>query len=435
MSVSFAKNGGTTSTDQKPGINVPKTNKTSSQIEDILIRARVEMLMKAPFFGNLATRLRLVDATEWCPTAATDGKYFYYNRDFTAALQEDEVIWLMGHEIMHCVYDHMDPDRRGSRIPMLWNISNDHVINLELEQAKLGRRIRKEIIEVCYDTKFAEKTSEEIYDEIFKDLQKQGRIKYVEMDMHLDRQPGDDPGASSDGSEEGKTGPAKMTQEEKEQAQQDFQNAVVQSAKAAGGAGNLPGGVRRMLDKLLNPQLDWRELLAMQIQSTVRSDYTWMRPSRKGMDSGIYLPSMDREQTIDIAVCIDTSGSISGEMLRDFLSEIHGIMSQYTDFTLKLWCFDTAVHNPVTFTAENVNDLMEYEIQGFGGTEFMVNWDFMKAEGFQPKKLVMFTDGYPFGSWGDESYCDTLFIVHGGRSNAVPEAPFGLTVPYTSLES
>ena len=60
----------------------------------------------------------------------------------------------------------------------------------------------------------------------------------------------------------------------------------------------------------------------------------------------------------------------------------------------------------------------------------------MKEEGIVPKKLVMFTDGYPWDSWGDESYCDALFIVHGGGyGGRSPEAPFGITVPYTREQS
>ena len=60
--------------------DIPETKLTSVEIEDKLIKARIEMLISAPFFGNLATRLRFKDATEWCPTLATDGRYFYYNR-------------------------------------------------------------------------------------------------------------------------------------------------------------------------------------------------------------------------------------------------------------------------------------------------------------------------------------------------------------------
>jgi predicted metal-dependent peptidase len=78
-----------------------------------------------------------------------------------------------------------------------------------------------------------------------------------------------------------------------------------------------------------------------------------------------------------------------------------------------------------------MGDFMEYELAGGGGTEFDCCFDYMKEEGIQPKKFVMFTDGYPWGSWGDETYCDTLFIVHGGGyGGKTPESPFGITVPY-----
>src|SRR6056300_899582 len=108
----------------KTRIEIPETTLTHEEITDRIIKARIEMLMSAPFFGNLATRLILKDATEWCPTAATDGKYFYYNRDFISFLSDEELVFLVGHEVLHCVYDHMDASRRGDRNPVLWNIAN-----------------------------------------------------------------------------------------------------------------------------------------------------------------------------------------------------------------------------------------------------------------------------------------------------------------------
>ena len=110
----------------------------------------------------------------------------------------------------------------------------------------------------------------------------------------------------------------------------------------------------------------------------------------------------------------------------DILSETKGVMDQYTDFKIHLFCFDTEVHNPQEFTSYNMDEFMEYECQGGGGTEFDCVFDYMKENGIQPKKLVMFTDGYPWGSWVDETYCDTLFIVHGsGYGGQSPVAPFG----------
>ena len=421
----------------KPITEIPETTLTNQEIEDRLIKARIEMLMSAPFFGNLATRLKLKDATEWCPTAATDGKYFYYNRNFVAALSDGEVVFLMGHEILHCVYDHFDIDRRGDRDPRLWNIANDYVINADLIDANIGEQIK--LVEICFDWKYRGQVSEEIYDDLFKQAEEEGRVINVEpLDIHLDRTEGDDEGAGEnegEGNTEGESGPAKYTADEKEKIQNEFQNAVMQSAKAAG-AGNLPGGVKKMLDKLLNPQLDWRELLAMQIQSVIRSDYTMLNPSRKGLNEGFYLPGMDRETTIDIVAALDMSGSIFDDMALDFLSEFKGIMDQYTDFNIHLVCFDTEVHNPQVFTQNNMEEFMNYELAGGGGTDFDCVYNWMKEEGIQPKKLVMFTDGYPWDSWGDESYCDALFIVHGGGyGGRSPEAPFGITVPYTREQS
>lgn len=423
---------------QKTRVEIPETNKSDVEVEDMLIKARVDMLVDAPFFGNLATRLVLKDATKWCPTLATDGKYFYYNKHFVAAMNEKERVFGFGHEILHCVYDHFDVNRRGDRNPMLWNIANDYVINADLIDANIGEQIR--LVDICFDWKYRGKVSEEIYDELFKEMEEQGRIQYVDtFDVHLDREDGDDEGADGmdkpgEGNNDGTDGPIKYTDEEKEQIKQEFQNATMQSAKAAG-AGNLPGGVRKMLDKLLNPQLDWRQLLAMQIQSVIRSDYNWMTPSRKGADEGYYLPGMDRETTIDIALALDMSGSIYDDMALDFLSEVKGIMDQYTDFRIHLFCFDTAVHNPQTFDQSNMDEFMNYELAGGGGTDFDCCFDYMKEQGIQPKKFVMFTDGYPWNSWGDESYCDTLFIVHGGGYGEPPVAPFGITVPYSRKES
>jgi predicted metal-dependent peptidase len=434
MQVSYATDDTTEAA--KPSINVPDTDLTSNEVKDLLIKARVDMLMNAPFFGALATRLTLVDATEWCPTAATDGRRFYFNRHFTAALTEEECIWLMGHEILHCVYDHMDPNRRGSRIHQLWNVANDYVINLELEHARLGKRIRKEIIEVCFDYKYDKLGSEEVYDMLYEEADDAGRIQKVSFDMHMEHEEGDDEGAgagaeaNADGDGDGKSGPVPMTAEEKEKVKQEFKSATIQAAKGQS-AGNLPAGVKRMIDQLLNPQLDWRTLLAMQIQSVIKSDYTFARASRKGMDAGFWLPAMDYETSIDVAIALDMSGSIQDSMARDFLSEVKGIMDQYTGFKIHLFCFDTEVHCPAVFTDMDMDEFMDYELGGGGGTDFDCCFDYMKEEGIQPKKFIMFTDGYPWNSWGDESYCDTLFVVHGEHGDRSPIAPFGITVPYT----
>lgn len=401
---------------------IPETKKTATQIEDQLIRARVNLLITSPFFGNMATRLILRDATDWCPTAATDGRYFYFNRNFVAALNEGETMFLMGHEVLHNVYDHLNPERRGDRDARLWNIANDRVINLELVECNIGERIT--LVDICFDPRDQKKTSEEIYDEILEEAEGSGRVRQVSFDMHLD-------GDQGEGGGEGEPGPVQYTDSEREEIRQEIQNAMIQAAKEAASAGNLPSGVKRMVDKLLNPVIDWRELVPQRVQSILKSNYTWIRPSRKSQNSDFYMPALTNDETIDVAVVIDASGSMTPPMLQEIMSEIQGIMQQYTDYTVNVWSFDTQVYNHKVFTMDNGEDITEYELQGGGGTDFMTNWEYMKEHGIVPKLLVMFTDGYPWGSWGEENYCDTIFIIQGNHQGTdMPTAPFGITLPY-----
>jgi len=130
-----------------------------------------------------------------------------------------------------------------------------------------------------------------------------------------------------------------------------------------------------MIKELTEPKMNWRELLRQQIQSTIRNDYTFSRPSRKGWHSGAILPGMNYMDTIDIAIALDMSGSIGDDQAKDFLGEIKGIMDQFKDYKIKLWCFDTEVYNEQDFSADGGDDLLDYEIFGGGGTNFDTNWE------------------------------------------------------------
>jgi predicted metal-dependent peptidase len=184
-----------------------------------------------------------------------------------------------------------------------------------------------------------------------------------------------------------------------------------------------------MIKDLTEPKMNWRELIRQQIQSTIKSDFTFSRPSRKGWHTGAILPGMDFQDTIDLCICIDMSGSIGNSQAADFLGEIQGIMDEFKDYKIKLWCFDTRVYNEQDFSADNGESLYDYEILGGGGTDFMVNWTYMKDNDIQPKKFIMFTDGYAWDSWGDEDYCETVFVIHSHHDKNL-QAPFGVTAHY-----
>jgi predicted metal-dependent peptidase len=392
-------------------------------IIDKLTTARVGLLLKAPFFGNMATRMQLIQADEWCPTAATNGRNFYYNTKFVQKLSVKKLEFLFGHEICHCVFDHFG--RVGSRDRQLSNIAQDYAVNQILVDERIGEKITE--VKICYDAKYRGMAWEEIYDELYEKAEKISMPDLLKqlgdlLDEHINE---DGSGPGKEG-KDGKGGMPGMTKEEAQQIRDEIKEAMIQSAAAAG-AGKTPAGIQRLIKDMTEPKISWRDLVRQEIQSIIRNDYTFSRPSRKGQMSGAILPGMKEATTIDVGICIDMSGSIGEEDATVFLSEVKGIMDQYEDFKINLWCFDTAIYNHKEISQDNSHDLEEYEPQGGGGTDFEVNWDFMKDNGIAPKKFIMFTDGYPCGSWGDEDYCDTIFIVKGNTS---AEAPFGQTVIY-----
>ena len=410
----------------------PNPNLTTEELEtmrvevlDRIVIARVGLLLRHPFFGNMATRLKIQAADEWCPTAAVDGRTLYFNTQFFNAMNNKEFEFVIAHEILHCVFDHLG--RRDQRNPKLYNIAADYIVNNLLVRDRIGAKPK--VVNCYQDFKYDKWTSEEVYEDLFKQAEKNGQ-DYLDqlgemLDEHLDLE-GD--GSDDGDNKDGKSGRPRYSKAELDQIKDEIKEAMLSAAQAAG-AGNTPGEIARMIKDLTEPKMNWRELLRQQIQSTVRNDYTFSRPSRKGQMTGAILPGMNFDETIDICIALDMSGSIGDEQARDFLSEIKGIMDEYKDYNIKLWCFDTKVYNEQDFSADGGDDLMDYEIKGGGGTDFDANWTYMKEEGIEPKKFIMFTDGYPWSSWGDENYCDTIFIVHS-HPNKNLEAPFGMTAHY-----
>ena len=410
-------------TNSEKGKVVTVTNPaTDAAVRDKLITARIALLLKAPFFGNLATRLKLVNADEWLPTAATDGRNLYYNSEFFSKMPQKQIEFIVGHEVLHLVYDHMG--RNGDRDRRLFNCAADYCVNQDLLDQRIGERPKVGL----FEPKFKGWSAEEVYDYLYENAEKINIDDLVKqlIDEHLDGEEGEGEG-ETDTDGKGKSGrPSPMSAEEKKQLRDEIREAVLAAAEAAG-AGNLPAGVKRMINALTNPQMNWREIIQQNIQSLVKNDFTWMRASRRSWHMDAVMPGLNFAETIDVCISIDASGSMSEGMLRDILSEVKGIMQSFDDFKLQVWSFDTEVYNHTVFTPENIDEIDYWDCEGGGGTMFEANWEFMRENEIEPKFFIMFTDGYPGGGWGDENYCDTLFVIHGTKSI---EAPFGQTAYY-----
>ena len=401
----------------------PTDPKLDREVREILVTARVGMLLRASFFGNLATRLKLINADEWCATAATDGRNFYYNTRFIKMLRPKEVEFLFGHEVLHVVYDHFG--RRGERHPMLSNVAADYCVNADLKKHRVGEFITS--VPCLYEAKYEGMSYEEVYDDLYKNAEKIDINELIQklLDDHMEDE--DDSDSDSKGPDgNGRVKRPRLTDEEKAAIRDEIKEAMLSAAQTCD-AGNIPAGVKRIIQDLTEPKMNWRELIRQQIESTVKSDFTWLRTSRKGWDMDAVMPGMKTQEAIDICVMIDMSGSISDSQGRDFVSEVKGIMETFEDYRIHIGCFDTEVYNMQVFTADNLEDISEYRLDGGGGTDFDCFFDYFKKEDIEPKKLVVFTDGYPGGSWGDPNYCDTVWVIHGDKN---PDPPFGVWALY-----
>ena len=400
----------------------PTDKKIDHDARERLVTARIGLLLRHSFFGNLATRMQLINADLWCSTAATDGLKFYYNSRFIMMLKPKEVEFLVGHEVLHVVYDHMG--RRNNRDPEIWNIADDYAVNADLKRHKVGEFIKT--VPCLYEQKYDGKAAEEIYDDLMKNVQKISIEDLVDqmIDDHMD---GDGEGDSEgNGDSEGKGKRPTMSPEERERVRQEVKQAIINAASSAE-AGSLPLGVERLIKQHTNPIMPWRELIQTNLTSAIRTDYSWMRPSRRGWHMDAIMPGMNPGEEIDVVVAIDMSGSISNKQAQQFLGEIGGMMNSFDGYKVHVFCFDTETYNPKDFSSENMDLIDEYEPMGGGGTDFDCIFTYLKDIGNVPKRLIVFTDGYPCGSWGDSDYCDTTWVIHGDKN---PNPPFGTYAIY-----
>jgi predicted metal-dependent peptidase len=402
--------------------NTPATQAEINQAIESIVTARIGLIMNQPFWGSIATRLQLVNAEEWCPTAATEGRHLYFNPKFVNMLKPKEVVFLVGHELLHAVYDHVGEfTRLNGRDAKLWNIAADYSVNQDLVEYRIGERIVT--VPCLYDKKYHGMVVEEIYDDLMKNATKISIDQLAEMmlDEHLDGS-GDDTGEGEDGS-----GRPKLTPEEMQQIKDEMKESILSAAQAVG-VGNVPAGIRRMIKELTEPEMDWRQILQQQIESQVKNDFTYMRPSRKGWNCDAVLPSMNHEPAVECTVALDLSGSIGEVEMKDFMSELMGICQQHQSYKITLLTWGTKCYYSGTFTEDDGDDaIINAELKGGGGTSPACIWKWCEENDHDPKQLVIITDGF-VDSWANQ-YADrypTLWLVH--KSDAV--ATHGMTVKF-----
>jgi len=418
-----------------------------------MLQSRTRVLCKNGFLGVLLTHMRMV-VDEHLPTAATDGTYIYFGKDFLENLNDRELDFVMMHEIMHVVLRHLE--RTGNRNHYLFNIASDIVINSTILESAGGDERAIHLgkygtaMHLAPDGKEGAKyTAEEVYEQLKQELEKQ------------EKKQGGQSGSGGQNSQDGSTeqDDCKSGEEDSgaEQSQDGVKNAekvkpsrwhkggcsdqsfdehdrwkkgepdpfekdvwqkrIMDAAEAASrrGWGSLPAGVERSLDALKNPQTDWRTLLQAFIQEDI-TDYSFSPPDRRYDGGDFFMPDFnEKEETVrNILFMIDTSGSMSKAMLTAAYSEVKGAIDQFGG-VLKgyLGFFDAAVADPKPFSDEE--DFKVITPVGGGGTSFEIIFDYIEEKMSEelPACIIILTDGYaPFPEEERAQGIPVLWIIN-----------------------
>jgi predicted metal-dependent peptidase len=339
--------------------------------EDWLRLQVTKLGTRQPFFGILATYLRLEAATD-VPIAATDGNRILYNPDHFERLRaqsaegSEHAQFIIAHEVLHPALRHLW--RRGEREHLPWNAACDFVINPLLLDA--GFKMPPGLLS---DDRFRGMTEEQIYDILMRE-----RIAIPANIADL-IEGGTGKSPSNDG-QNGKTGdPAGIWRER-----------AITAAAAAKMRGKLPAGIDRLVDAMTQPPLPWRVVLAEFIQP-YSHDLTWRRPERRLISRGIYLPTPDGEQIDRLVIAVDTSGSISNEEMSSALGHIRDVLNSYDHVAATVIACDAAIHDVYELTT---GDNLPTKMGGGGGTRTEPVFDWIAEQNTPPYAVVYFTDGY-----------------------------------------
>lgn len=364
--------------------------------KDQIKKARAGLILDQPFFGSLALRLEVVEDLT-CETAWTDGKRLGFNPEFVENLNLDQIKGLLAHEVMHCACAHQA--RRQGREHDKWNMAGDYAINPLLQDS--GFTLPGEPL---IDPAYSGKSADEIYGLLPKPEpdqdqgqdqgqgqgdQGQGQGQGQGQDQGQQGQGGGDPGGC--GEVRDALGPdgQQPSQADLNQQAQDWKVAATQAAQQAKAMGNLPAGMERWVQELIDPKVDWREILRRFIDMNARNDYAWTPPNRRFVHMGLYLPSLRSEELAAIVVAIDTSGSISADELDQFASELSEILEHYDTNIDVLYC-DAHLAGHEAFTQQDIP--LELHPKGGGGTDFRPPFGWVDQQGIDPACFVYLTD-------------------------------------------
>lgn len=359
-------------------------------------RARMELLTWRPFLGVLAMQLEIIPvADDRCRTASTDGKRVFCSAKFILELNENDSLFILAHEVLHCALLHFT--RQGDRIEnhMMWNYAIDHEVNSVL--AADGFTVPNGA--VLYHRHLG-MNAEQIYEELIsKRLPLSGELM-DDHDIETKKSETEQNQEGCDDGDDGEDGPLIMKVDpdyhpmRSDAVWREWAAKTMNAARASKNQGDNSASLQRVLDRLSPSKLDWKTILRQWTTPFIGGNRTWLPPNRRYVHQGLYLPSR-RGCKIEMVAVIDTSGSVWEHGVFDFLSELQAILASFGEYEITVLQIDTEIKDIQVFDFSNPFVASEFKICGGGGTEFSPAFDYVKENmGNNIRGLIYMTDGY-----------------------------------------
>jgi predicted metal-dependent peptidase len=382
-------------------------------VESKITKAKTRLMVKHPYFGLLASRLKTEPSDE-VEAFLSDGKVLQYNPDYFSEESIETIEFALANSVMHHVLAH--ENRKLSRQGWLWQLATDYAINNMLKENgfKLPARVHyDERFEGMYAEAIYAQLKDEIKNEDYNDdesneqgFNEQNKSRKKEQEPPPDQQKKKDDNLPL---------PPQELEPEVEEA---WARTMKEALEKAQNQGREPGGIERFFSITSDTSVDWRSELYQAINRHLKTDYTFTKPNKKMIARGVYLPSTESDR-LTVTVAIDSSGSVDEALLGLFMSELEALLMSFPNAEVDLLICDAKIQGVYRFVS---GEILDFTLKGGGGTDFRPVFDYIESELPDTSLLIYFTDAegtFP----DDEPIYDTLWVLPEEK-----KVPFGRTI-------
>jgi predicted metal-dependent peptidase len=385
---------------------MPLDEKVVKQAQTAFIRARIQLLQSNPFYAHLVMKMPLQWMDEPGQLSKTDGTTLYISPETYLTLTKGEQVSVLVHEVLHCAALHLF--RVGARDPMRWNVAGDvyiaNVIEADgLEAVQLSEQFMAS--QGIRRDQYKAMTTEQIYEKLPALGQPQSGCGHD----HWNGEGGcyKEPASSQD----------RSTQE------QQWRQNVIEAGQVAGNT----AGAWNELVKAAMPKPPFHVPLLEFLHRGMGGDTDWSLLNRRFLYRGMYIPQEFSQVMGEIAIAVDTSGSMDTErQLKLAFGYIRAFREEHACKLHLIQCDHDAIAEGQYRLYDEHEVLPEtFKVVGRGGTSFNPPFELMREKRAEPRVLIYITDGYGSCSVPKPAY-DVLWVVLKGDSSFKP--PFGQVI-------